>query len=270
MEQHGTEATATYRVRAFNTATASANKIHDDDVARNLGFRGGLVPGVDVFAYLCHLPVERWGADWLQRGTITARFVAPVYDGDEVDVQAATGDGGALALTLTDPAGADCAVGTAALPVAAPTVTSIDDWPGGPVPEDPPPASAASLTSGPFGMLEVGFHSLPALSYLDDVREEHPLFRVDGLAHPGWLLRYANYVLSSNVRLGPWIHVESTVQLLGLVRDGDRLETRANVLGVRERGGHHLVDLDVLQLVGDRPVARTTHTAIYQPRGVTT
>jgi hypothetical protein len=25
---------------------------------------------------------------------------------------------------------------------------------------------------------------------------------------------------------------------------------------------------DVLQLVGDRPVARTLHTAIYQPRGV--
>ena len=32
---------------AFNTATASANKIHDDAVARHLGFQGGLVPGVD-------------------------------------------------------------------------------------------------------------------------------------------------------------------------------------------------------------------------------
>jgi hypothetical protein len=37
---------------------------------------------------------------------------------------------------------------------------------------------------------------------------------------------------------------------------------------VRERGGHRFVDLDVLQLVGERPVARTAHTAIYQPRGV--
>ncbi len=30
---------------AFNTATASTNKIHDDDVAQQYGFRGGLVPG---------------------------------------------------------------------------------------------------------------------------------------------------------------------------------------------------------------------------------
>jgi hypothetical protein len=41
-----------YSVVAFNTATASTNKIHDDQVAQQLGFRGGLVPGVDVYAYL--------------------------------------------------------------------------------------------------------------------------------------------------------------------------------------------------------------------------
>jgi hypothetical protein len=68
--------------------------------------------------------------------------------------------------------------------------------------------------------------------------------------------------------MGPWIHVESTMRLLGTVGDGDRVQTRANVTEVRERGGHRFVDLDVLQLVGERPIARTAHTAIYQPRGV--
>src|SRR5215212_7877734 len=53
---------------AFNTATASTNKIHDDDVAREYGFRGGLVPGVDVYAYLTHLPVREWGRAWLEDG----------------------------------------------------------------------------------------------------------------------------------------------------------------------------------------------------------
>ena len=47
-----------YALDAFNTATESANKIHDDTVAKNLGFRGGLVPGVDVYAYLCHIPAD--------------------------------------------------------------------------------------------------------------------------------------------------------------------------------------------------------------------
>ena len=54
-------AATTYEIEAFNTASASTNKIHDDAVARNYGFRGGLVPGVDVYAYITHLPVERWG-----------------------------------------------------------------------------------------------------------------------------------------------------------------------------------------------------------------
>nr|MBA2279716.1 hypothetical protein [Acidimicrobiia bacterium] len=69
---------------AFNTATASTNKIHDDEVARRYGFAGGLVPGVDVYAYLTHLPVARWGPTWLEQGTISARFRQPVYDGDAV------------------------------------------------------------------------------------------------------------------------------------------------------------------------------------------
>ena len=39
---------------AFNQATDSENRIHSDEVARQYGFRGGLVPGVTVFAYLVH------------------------------------------------------------------------------------------------------------------------------------------------------------------------------------------------------------------------
>ena len=39
----------TYRVRAHNIAADSENKIHDDSVARQYGFAGGLVPGVVVY-----------------------------------------------------------------------------------------------------------------------------------------------------------------------------------------------------------------------------
>jgi acyl dehydratase len=73
---------------AFNTATASENKIHADDVAGRFGFTGGLVPGVDVFAYMAEAPVALWGRDWLSRGRIRARFGKPVYDGDDTTVTA--------------------------------------------------------------------------------------------------------------------------------------------------------------------------------------
>ena len=63
-----------------------------------------------------------------------------------------------------------------------------------------------------FGLAPHGFHAAKHVEYLADVRERLPLYRDQGIAHPGWILRDANYVLSPNVRLGPWIHVESVVQ----------------------------------------------------------
>jgi hypothetical protein len=269
--EHGSEATfigVRYLVRAHNTATESANKIHDDSVARGLGFRGGLVPGVDVFAYLCHLPAQRWGRDWLERGTIEARFGAPVYDGDEVTVSGDVSSAGSMSLALHDPGGTECASATATLPPERPLAVDVAAWPVAPLPDDPPPASEESLTAGSLGQLEATFRADRAGEYLDDVREHLALFRDEGLAHPGWLLRFANYVLASNVRLGPWIHVASRLQLLGAVTDGDLVQTRALVTGVSERKGHRFVDLDVLQVVDEQAVARTHHTAIYQPRGV--
>jgi len=256
-----------YKVIAHNTSTASANKIHDDDVARQFGFRGGLVPGVDVYAYLCHLPAERWGRDWLQRGTMTARFRSPVYHGEEVDIEGLEDGDGVLELTLRDPAGEVCATARAAVPDALPAVPDPGAWPSGPAPAEPPLASPEVFRAAPFGSIRAGFAVAEAGGYLDDVREHLALFRNGGPAHPGWLLRFANYVLTANVRMGPWVHVESTTQHFGVVEDGEQVETRALVTDVTERSGHRLVDLDVLQLVGVRPVARTAHRAIYQLRG---
>jgi hypothetical protein len=252
-----------YSVAAFNTATASANKIHDDAVAASLGFRGGLVPGVDVYAYLCHPPAERWGLDWLQRGAMRARFHAPVYDGDTVHVSSPGGG----RLELHDDEGGLCAEGSAVLgdPVAPPAVS---DWPEVPQTISPPPASPEVLVPGTaFGLEPHGFHAGRHREYLADVREALPLYREQGVAHPGWVLRDANYVLSANVRLGPWIHVESAVQHFAAVEDGQEVGCRGIVTAEWEHKGHRFVRLDVLHTADGKAVARTDHTAIYRPRG---
>jgi hypothetical protein len=252
-----------YSVVAFNTATASANKIHDDAVAASLGFRGGLVPGVDVYAYLCHPPAERWGLEWLQRGAMRARFHAPVYDGDTAHVSSPDGE----RLELHDDEGGLCAEGAAVLgdPVAPP---ALSDWPQVPQTTAPPPASPEVLVPGTaFGLEPHGFHADKHGEYLSDVREELPLYREEGVAHPGWIVRDANYVLSANVRLGPWIHVESAVQHLAAVVDGQEVGCRALVTQEWEHKGHRFVRLDVLHTADGEPVARTDHTAIYRPRG---
>lgn len=261
-----------YEVVAFNTATQSANKIHDDAVASSLGFKGGLVPGVDVLAYLTHLPAANWGRAWLEGGAITGRFERPVYDGDRVEVIAEPLDGGdALDLTLFDSEGLGCAIGVA-LRQAPDQPPALDAIPVAAIADELPPASPeafAAFPDGVLGTLEYGFHADAAETYLGEVRETLPLYRDERLAHPGWLLRMANWALTHNVLLGPWIHVGSALQLHGAIEEGQRISVRSRVADVSERKGHRFVELDVVYVVDDeRVVAQCRHTSIYEPRGV--
>src|SRR5205085_9983926 len=109
----------TYRVQAYNTAKLSENKMHDDTVAKRFGFSGGLVPGVDVMAYMMHMPVARWGRAFLEHGLIDARFLKPVYDGEMTDVTADENNG-VLAIEVKS-RGELCATGSASLPATAPS-----------------------------------------------------------------------------------------------------------------------------------------------------
>ena len=58
---------------------ARENKIHEDDVAREYGFKGGLVPGVTVYGWLTHPVVEALGSEWLENGSFRTRFARPIY-----------------------------------------------------------------------------------------------------------------------------------------------------------------------------------------------
>ncbi|SLN46841.1 MaoC/PaaZ C-terminal domain-containing protein [Oceanibacterium hippocampi] len=254
---------------AFNTATESENRIHDDSVARKFGFRGGLVPGVDVHAYMTQLPVAAWGLEWLRRGTIFARFREPVYDGETVTVSGSAVGDETVELSV-ESTGRVCATGRAILPDGVGVAPVIADYPEAPLPADPPPASEASLPAGAIlGSLSEIFRAAEAPAYLDAVRDAQPLYRREGVAHPGFLIRRANDILKLNVRLGPWIHVESEVRHFGLVRDGEAILTRGRVVGTFERKGHRFVTLDVaLFSDGGRPLIAARHTAIYAPRGV--
>jgi acyl dehydratase len=257
-------AIAPYRVIAFNSARESENKIHDDAVARRFGFTGGLVPGVDVYAYMTHPAVERWGRAWLEHGTATCRFAQPVYDGDPATIAAAEDPDG-LALTV-ESHDAACATGHAAHTGVPPAVNTFALPP--PPPESRPPADETSLAVGTLlGMRPLPLTETFLAQYLEDVREADPLYAREGLAHPGLILRTCNWALSHNVVLGPWMHVGSTVHHLSAARAGETLTVRARVSANYERKGHRFVELEGLALAdADRPVARIHHVAIYRPR----
>jgi hypothetical protein len=200
------------------------------------------------------------------------RLESQVIDGDTLEVVAEPlDDGTALDLTLFDSSGVGCAVGVA-LQHAPDPAPEADSIPFRPMPDPVPAASAeafASFADGVLGTLEFGFAGEAAAQYLTDIRETLPLYREERVAHPGWLLRMANWALSYNVRLGPWIHVGSSLQLHGAVEEGDRVSVRSRITDVSDRKGHGFVDLDVLYVAtGERVVASCHHTAIYEPRGV--
>ena len=135
----------TYRVEAYNTAKLSENKMHDDTVAKRFGFSGGLVPGVDVMAYMMHMPVAKWGRAFLEHGLIEARFVKPVYDGETAGVSGVESDG-VLSIEV-ESRGEICATGTASLPVSAPSFSLADFTAVGAVGERKP-VSASSYEVG--------------------------------------------------------------------------------------------------------------------------
>jgi acyl dehydratase len=254
-----------YRVSAYNTAKQSENKMHDDAVAKRFGFSGGLVPGVDVFAYMMHLPVAKWGRAFLERGLIEARFVKPVYDGELADVTARESDG-VLAIEVKS-CGQLCATGSASLP-ALPPLLSMTDFSESAAVTERKPVNSTSYELGKWlGTVPRAWAGEAAKEYLTDVRETDPIYLSEGLGHPGLLQRVMNRVLVDNAILGPWIHVGSRMQLLSAARSGDELTARAKVTGNYEKKGHHFVEFDALVVANGRnAVAHCQHIAIYQPR----
>ncbi|MBI1339073.1 hypothetical protein GC169_02515 [bacterium] len=260
-------ATVARSIIAFNTATESENRIHDDATASRFGFAGGLVPGVDVFGYMAHGPAKAWGEDWLRSGRMQARFLKPVYDGREAVLDAVETAPGEMRLTLSS-GGEVCGVGRAMQGAGDDPVII----PGRGVtlpPERRPKASPDSLLVGQrLGFRPEPYTTALGLQHINDIRDDPALFAHGRIANPAYLLRRANQILVEAVVLGPWIHVESDIRLHALAVDGDTLDVRAEVARNFESKGHLIVVLDVAILVGDRPVMSGAHTAIYEPRQV--
>jgi acyl dehydratase len=265
-----------YAVRATMPADASENKIHEHGLARELGFRGGLVPGVTVYAWMTHPVVAALGPVWLERGTFSVRFTKPVYFDERASIHAHVAARTEEAITLEvrtlDAAGEACATASMTLPLTAvPAAPDVAAYPVAPLPDERPPVSRAVLAGRTvLGTPELDLDEPTAQAFLERVSESLALYRGLGApAHPGLYLDQANRALSRNVRVSPWIHVESHGRHFGMARVGERLQTRAKVNRLFERKGHELVELDmVLVAAGGRPVASIRHVAIYRMRGV--
>jgi acyl dehydratase len=255
-----------YSIRARNILVNAENKIHDDAVARNLGFAGGLVPGVTVFAYMTHPVVGTYGLEWFNCGTMSVRFDQPVYDGDEVEVKAGEEEASGMLLSVVT-ANGDCAYGRADLSCEPAAEPEPDAFPFAALPARRDPADADSLAPGTvLGAVTLVGDSAGEARYREEIGDDLSLYAAERLIHPGRLLHGCNLALSQNVLMGPWIHAGSRLEMFGPARFGDTVELRPRVEDRFEKKGHQFVVLDILAAVGDRPVMRCLHTAIYKLR----
>jgi acyl dehydratase len=261
-----------HTLRARNDATASANKIHDDTVAVQYGFRGGLVPGVSVYAYMTYPLVQSFGAEWLRRGTAQVRFAKPIYEGDAVTVtgtvSAETEAALALDIVSTNAEGMSCGLGSAIMPTLAATRPDPAAVPVG-APQAPrvPASWDAVVVEQPLPPLTLTVSQAENETYCQTHSDDLALYRGgSGLVHPGLLLHQCNRIFSEHFILGPWIHVASDLVMYQPCYVGDALEVRGVPRDKFEKKGHEFVVLDVLILASGETAQRVTHTCIFRPR----
>jgi acyl dehydratase len=242
------------RIRAVNTAADSENKIHDDQVAAQFGFRGGLVPGVTVYGYLAAAVLEHFGDAWLRKGAIDVRFHQPVYDGEEIEVTTEPESSSRVRVAIAGCASAIAWLHDESVP-PPPDATTLG--------EPRKPSEGALAPGVALGVLErpldlaIGKMSAPL----------NPAIGAQRFAHPAILLALANEIFVKNYALGPWIHVSSEVRKFSPAHDGESIRVRAAVEDRFERKGHQLVVLNVLIDSADgRAIEHVRHTAIWRPR----
>jgi hypothetical protein len=261
-----------WQAEAFNPVPESENRIHSDEIAHAYGFRGALVPGVVVSAYLLHPAAEAWGRRWLECGQARVVIHSPVYDGEEFDVvvKAATDEG--YEAILIDERGSECASAAVSLeekPAAAPqrrqdAMLSRE--------ATRPVASRAVMER----LRETGLCALPArwsedaeiTSYLRDSSAIAAVFRDEGFANPAFVLGLTNWVLGRNVRMSPWLHLQTESQHYLAIAPGTELIVEAAICDLFEKKGHEFVDVEVgvFQRSDDAAVASVRLRAIYKLR----
>ena len=262
----------THTLTAHNDAAASANKIHDDTIARQYGFRGGLVPGISVYAYMTYPLVHNFGAAWLTQGTARVQLAKPIYEGDQVTV---TGTVNAVAesgmhfdLASMNTEGVACGIGTATLPTASNPSPDLAEIPVGPRQAPRVPISWEAVVVGqPLPLLTLTVTQQDNEEYCHTHTDDLALYRgTRGFVHPGMLLRQCNRIFSEHFILGPWIHVASDLTTYRPCQVGEPLEIRGVPVEKFAKKGHAFTVLDILILTAGEAVQRVKHTCIFRPR----
>jgi acyl dehydratase len=277
------EALPARTVIARNTAAAEAGSIHDDAHAARLGYRGGLVPGVTLLAYLTPALIDVFGEAWPRGGRLRARFVRPAYDGDTLAIAGRASGEDAIACSIDGPDGKGCVEAEATCPSAAesetkPWRTSIPIagpgavGPGGGLPELSVENMAVGLELSP---LTYRLSLTEAIAWAADASDDSAWYRDASpfggpIIHPAYFARDAIALLRHNFAYKATVHAATDLAYQGAGYPGRDHTVYGNVAELYERKGNSYVVLDTLTVdeLG-REIVRNRHTSVIRLRGET-
>jgi len=251
----------------------AVNEIHGDKMAKQYGFKGGLVPGATVCAYLTHPAVESYGLDYLNKGHSQVSLRSPLYDGSPFEVRVQDHTSSVYASFL-HPVGEE-SVAEAEIKISE-------------TPERAPVYRGDELGNAKATQLVASWENIEQLqqdgckafvdhwtldhqmaSYLRDSSSMAKAFAVDGYANPGFIVGMTNWIMASNLYMNPWILVEACCQNYAAIPLGTKIIGEMRVVELFERKGHEFVDADInLFDAGDhRCLSALRLRAIYRVRG---
>jgi hypothetical protein len=197
---------------------------------------------------------------------------SPVYHGERFRVQVTPDGDAAYAAELTDPRSTRCATARVELPESAP---APPEHRGDPILErggDRPLASRETmeaLRKSGLRALSVRWDESSELTrYLGDPAEMPGIFRDDRFADPSFVLGISNWILGANVRMNPWLHLQTESQNYRSIPWGSALVAEAAIVDLFEKKGHEFVDADVSIFFADDLAAAASMRlrAIYKLR----
>jgi acyl dehydratase len=254
-----------YRLVARNDLPNSPNPIHRDDYARSLGYPGGLVAGVTLYAYACDAAVRLMGGGWLEHGYGEIRFRVPVFDSEELTVVAEPVDNGDWRVSLLSD-------GLRAEAVVGPYRESISDdgleCGGGEsqvLTKDVSLKGELLRTPDERSLDREGLDRFIADSGLEDTPLAQEL-RSRGLIPPNVIAGAPFHLLWRNHPYAVVIHTSSATEWAGPARLGETLCTWGVVEDAFEKRGRFYITQRVVMVdsAGNR-VARMLHTGTYEP-----
>ena len=239
-----------WKASALNTAPDSENQIHSDDLAKRYGFKGGLVPGVTVSAYLLHPVIESSGMDWLEKGYANCKITSPLYDGENFEVVSEIPREGQTNTFLKNEDGKIIANAESKI---LENIPFKPKYRGDPLIQEEFKAPVASFAEWKKlkeeGCKAFKFHwgGDKPLIYLSDEKKLPLILQPSksGHANLSFLLGCANWILAGNAFMNPWVHLQTKSQNYKAVSLETALIAEMSVIDFYEKKGHEFIEVEV-------------------------